>query len=202
MLRFWPIALFVISAMALPARATYHTYRFAEVYSNATGTIQFIMLHESFNAAGQNLLSEAPDIFSFTGTNTVEHDFTIPNNLPNTSTANTFVLFGTAGYNALPGAPHTDYIIPNNFFNPAGDSLQYGSTGPDGIVDTITFGALSSDPTQALFRTGITGSVFTTGQAVANTFSSGGGFDVPEPGASMLALVGFAGFTLRRRRVA
>ena len=167
--------------------ATYHTYRFAEVYSNPSGTIQFIELHEVSGASGQNLEHLAPDIKSSA------HDL-ILTDLPNANTANTFFLLGTAGYNALAGAPHADYLIPNNFINPAGDTIQYGSTGPDGIVDLTTFGALPTSGGQALYRTGTSGNVFTAGAAIANTFSSGGNFAVvPEPSTLALAAFGLAG---------
>jgi PEP-CTERM motif len=173
------------------SRASYHTYRFAEVYSNSSGTIQFIELHEDFGASGQNLEHLAPDIKSNA------HDL-ILTDLPNANTANTFFLLGTAGYNALPGAPHADYLIPNNFINPAGDTLQYGSTGPDGIVDVTTFGALPTSGGQALYRTETSGNVFTTGAAIANTFSSGGNFAVvPEPSTLVLAAFGFIALAWR-----
>ena len=79
------------------ARATYHTFRIAEVYSNPSGTVQFIELHEAFGQNGQNLEHLAPDIKSTT------NDL-ILTDLPNANTAHTFFLLGTAGYNALPGA--------------------------------------------------------------------------------------------------
>ncbi len=179
------------------ARATYHTFRIAEVYSNPSGTVQFIELHEIVGLNNQNLESLAPDFKSTT------HDL-ILTDLPNANTANTFFLLGTAGYNALAGAPHADYLIPNNFLNPAGDSLQYGSTGPDGVVDLTTFGALPTSGGQSLYRTGTSGNIFTTGAAIANTFSSGGNFAVtPEPSSIVLFGLGAAALfanALRKRK--
>ncbi len=177
------------------AWATYHTYRITEVYSNPSGTVQFIEFHEDFGQNGQNMESLAPDVKSTT------NDL-ILTNLPNANTAHTFFLLGTAGYNALPGAPQADYLIPNDFFNPAGDTLQYGSTGPDGVVDLTTFGALPTSGGLALFRTGISGNNFTTGPAIANTISNGGNFAVPEPSSFVLLGLGTAAFLAfaRRRR--
>ncbi|HET6249315.1 MAG TPA: PEP-CTERM sorting domain-containing protein [Tepidisphaeraceae bacterium] len=195
----------VLPVFVASAGATYHTFKFDEVYSNPSGTIQFIELHESLGANGQNFESEAPDIFSFSGpdatsTSNREHTLTLTD-LPNSNTANTFFLLGTAGYNALSGAPKADYLIPNNFFNPAGDSLQYGSTGPDGTVDQITFGALPSNLSQALQRVGTSGNTFNTGPAIANTFSNGGDFAVPEPTIGGILALAAGGFLFRRRRV-
>jgi hypothetical protein len=179
-----------------PAGATYHTYRVAEVYSNPSGTVQFIEMHEVSGAGGQNLVSQAPDIRSGS------HTFVFPSDLPNANTANSFFLLGTAGYNAITGAPRADFTITSGFLNPAGDTLQYGSTGPDGVVDLTSFGALPSDPRQALFRQGTSGNIYTTGQAVANTFSNGGNFAVPEPGAFGLIGMAALGLMIRRRRAA
>jgi hypothetical protein len=183
--------------LAGEAGATYHTYRIDEIYSNASGTVQFIELHEVFHGNGQNHESEAPDF------KTNENDFPFTD-LPSAQTADTFFLLGTAGYNALPGAPQADYLIPNNFFNPAGDTLQYGSTGPDGVVDLATFTNLPTSGGQAFYRVGSTGDNFTTGAAIANTFSNGGNFAItPEPSTAVLLVLGGAGIlaaALRRRR--
>jgi len=186
------VSCLVVALSTGTASATYHAFRIAEVYSNPSGTVQFIEMHEVFGFNGENFLTEAPDIKSGT------HDFVFASDLPNGNTANADFLLGTSGYSALPGAPHADYTIPDHFFNPAGDSLQYGSTGPFGIVDQATFGALPTNPTQALIRQDTSGSTFTAGPAIANTFSNGGNFAVPEPGSLGLAVL--AGFALLGRR--
>jgi len=185
---------FVLAALAGTAGASYHTFRFAEIYSNPSGTIQFVEMHEAFGADFQNLEHFAPDIFS------TSHDLTLTD-LPGTHTANSFFLLGTAGYNALTGAPKADYLIPDHFFNPAGDTLQYGrATGPNGVVDTITFGPVPADPSEALQRTGTSGNNFTAGPAIANTFSNGGNFAVPEPASGVLCVV-ILGLLTRRGRL-
>jgi len=187
------IAIVALTCLVGESRATYHTFRFDQVYSNASGTIQFVELHEIGGFNSENLEHLAPDIKSST------NDLTLTD-LPSVNTAHTFFLLGTAGYNALPGAPQADYLIPNNFFNPAGDTLQYGSTGPDGVVDLTTFGAVPGG-SQSLHRTVTSGNVFSTGSAIANTFSSGGNFAViPEPSTFVLLALGAAAlFTVRRR---
>src|SRR6516162_9549072 len=43
---------------ALSARATFHTYQIQEVFSNADGTVQYVVLHEAIGANGQNLLGQ------------------------------------------------------------------------------------------------------------------------------------------------
>src|SRR5690349_1305527 len=130
-----------------PAGASYHAFRINEVYSNPSGTVQYIEMKEIFGFDFENFVTLAPDIKSTT------HDFIFPSDLPSFSTANKTFLLGTPGYAALTGAAPPDYTIPANFFNPAGDTFTYGTTGPDGIVDNVTIGAQPSDPTESLNRT-------------------------------------------------
>ena len=48
--------LFVGTALcASAAGASYHTYQIEEIYSNADGTVQYVVLHEAAGMDGQNL---------------------------------------------------------------------------------------------------------------------------------------------------
>ena len=183
------------------AHATYHTFKFAEIYSNPSGTVQFIELKESLGLNGQNLETLAPDILS--GTN----DFIFPNNLPSTATANKFFLLATAGFEALPGAPTPDYVIPSNFLKVSGGTLQYGTTGPDGVVDLTSFAAFPTDGTDGFTRVGTSGSNYSVAAAVAHTF--GGATytipaSIPEPSTIVEVMVAAVAIQclrmLRRRR--
>ena len=49
----WTIAL----AFPSDCGATFHTYRIEQLYSNADGSVQFIVLHESANSNFENLFS-------------------------------------------------------------------------------------------------------------------------------------------------
>lgn len=175
------------------ASASYHTFRINEIYSNPSGTVQFIEFKEAFGLGGQQFVTLAPDVKS------TANDFIFPTNLPNGTTGNKSFILGTAGYAAIAGAPAPDYIIPANFFNPAGDTLQFGSTGPNGIVDTTTFGTVLSGSNQSLNRVGIVGNAFTTALNSPTNFAGATG-SVPEP-TSCLLLVGTGlGLMLRHRR--
>ena len=183
----------VTSVFTGGASATYHTFRINELYSNPSGTVQFIEFKEVFGLGGQQFVTLAPDIKS------TANDFIFPTNLPNGTTGNKSFILGTAGYAAIAGAPAPDYIIPANFFNPAGDTLQYGSTGPDGIVDTTTFGTVLSGSNQSLNRVGTFGNTFTAATNTPTNFAGATG-SVPEP-TSCLLLVGTGlGLMLRHRR--
>ena len=173
------------------ASASFHTFRINEVYSNPSGTVQFIEMREVSGFNFQNALTSAPDIKSLT------HDFVFPSNLISTTTANKDFLLATLGYAAIPGAPTPDYTIPSNFFSPLGDTIQYGTTG--GTADLTTFGALPSGATQSLNRIGTSGNSYSTASNSPTNFAGATG-SIPEP-ASGLLIVGVAAMALRRRRV-
>ena len=163
------------------ASASYHTFRINEVYSNASGSVQFIEFKEVFGFPGQNLLSLAPDLRS--STHTVS--FT---NLSSFDTANKSFLMATDGYAAIAGAPPRDFALPANFFNPAGDTLQYGSTGPDGIVDLTTFGAMPADALQSLNRVGTSGNTYTAATNSPTNFAGTSG-TIPEPSSGVALMI-------------
>ena len=118
---------------------TFHLWKIDQVFSSADGKVQFIELHDPSN--GENHTSG-----HFISSN--ENKFTFPTDLSTDATANMHFLIGTQSYAALPGAVKPDYIIPDNFFNPAGDSFDYAD------VDTFSFtsGQMPTDGVNALFR--------------------------------------------------
>lgn len=115
-----------------------HTWDVNEMFSNADGTIQFIELREAGGGTGEigvggHLLT------SNTGS------FLITNNVAS-PTSFKHILFGTAAFAALPGAPTVDYTIPANFFSINGDTITYNP------YDSRTFGpgALPTDGVRSL----------------------------------------------------
>src|SRR5882672_3283649 len=77
--------------VGVQARASFHTFKINEIYSNADGSVQFIELHESLGFNNENLLGgHVIQCSSGSVTNT----FTFPTNLP-TATANKTVVIGT-----------------------------------------------------------------------------------------------------------
>ncbi len=118
---------------------TFHLWKIDQVFSSPDGKAQFIELSDPAN--GENHLAG-----HFISSN--ENKFTFPADLPTDATANHHFLIGTASYAALPGAVTPDYIIPDNFFNPQGDSFDYAD------VDSLTFtaGQEPTDGANSLFR--------------------------------------------------
>lgn len=125
---------------------SYHRYRINEVYSDASGTIQFVELAVgAFNGesfwAGVTLSSTRAG---------VTHRYTFPNNLPSQVTADTTVLVATQGFADL-GIVVPDFIVPAGFLFVAGGSLDFGG------VDAITYPVLPADGVHSVDRGGVVG---------------------------------------------
>ncbi|HEV3342883.1 MAG TPA: DUF4214 domain-containing protein, partial [Pirellulales bacterium] len=118
---------------------TFHLWKIDQVFSSADGKVQFIELHDPAN--GENHTSG-----HFISSN--ENTFTFPANLSTDATANKHFLIGTQSYAALPGAVQPDYIIPDNFFKPSGDTFDYAD------VDSFSFtaGQVPTDGVSSLMR--------------------------------------------------
>jgi hypothetical protein len=114
------------------------------IYSNADGSVQYVVLHETSNTPGKNAWAGQ----TFTSTRAgVTKTFTFPSNLPNSQTANKRVLIATQGFAAL-GFVAPDYVVPNEFLATDGGTLNYAG------VDQVTYAALPTDGVNAITRTG------------------------------------------------
>ena len=69
----------VATLFAGTALATYHLFAVEQIYSNADGSVQFIVLHETDGLNGENLLKGKTLKVTHAG---VTKSFTFPNNLP------------------------------------------------------------------------------------------------------------------------
>jgi len=185
---------------ASTAHAKNHLWRFTEVFSNAAGTIQFIEMQECCGADEETEMGST----SITS-NAATYNF--PNDLP-VPTAHRWIVIATQGYAHLPGAPAPDYIMPDGFFNPAGDTLRYR-----GVTDMIQFaaGQLPTNGVNSLQRDLQTGM---TTVGVNNPINFAGqsgtinGATTTVPAAARLvlipmaiALIGIGVVYLRRRRL-
>lgn len=122
---------------------SFHEYQINELYSNPSGTIQFIELTVG-NADGESFWAGV----SLSSTqNGITHTFKFPANLPSTATANTMVLIATKAF-ADVAMVTPNFIVPDGFLFPAGGSLNYGG------VDIIAYPALPTDGVHSLNRSG------------------------------------------------
>lgn len=114
-------SLAIVAATTGTAMGGSHLWRFNEIFSNHDGTVMFIEMEECCGAANETNLANK-DISSV-GTAT---SFLFPANLScSNCTANQKMLLATQGFADLPGAPTPDFIISEDFFNVAGDTLTY-----------------------------------------------------------------------------
>src|SRR4051812_17513507 len=179
---FIPCAALLLTLVAVtPARAAFHLWGLNEIYTNNSGTLQFIELTDPFGS--QNFVA-GTQIIVQDATATTTHTFPLPNITLPGSTLNHSLLFGTAGLQAA-GGPAPDFIIPSGFLFAAGG--------------TINFFGLNSGPYTALPTDGFLSRIWGGGNALNSpTNYNGQTGSVPEPG--VLALLGCAGLALWRRR--
>ena len=166
------------------AWASAHTYDVNEVFSNKDGTIQFVELLEVAGANGQNF-------FTNRALRSNGSILPITTNLPNSLTANTNVLFATASFAALTGAPTPDYTMPDGFINVLADTIKFcpnvACTVP---FDSFTFAFLSTDGITSLERDGT--NIVAAINSPTNFAGDSGSVDVsPPPGLPSLSKPGF-----------
>src|SRR5512135_1154875 len=143
-----------LATTAVEANATFHTFRIQELFSDSSGAIQYIVLHEAEGMDGQNLLAGHPLTSTHLGS---AKTYVFPNDLPGGScsysgcspspTANKDVLIATQGFAAL-GLVTPDYVIPDGFLAIDGGTVNYAG------VDQVTYAALPSDGVHAIDRNG------------------------------------------------
>src|SRR5438045_1974238 len=100
-------AITIVAALSIaPAHAAFHLFRIDQVYSNADGSVQYVVIRESTGSNGENFWAGLQ--LRTTNAAGVSKTFTIPTNLPSSSTASRSVLIATAGFAAL-GLPAPDF---------------------------------------------------------------------------------------------
>jgi len=138
------LAGFAIALACAPVSATVATFAIDEIYSNADGTVQYVVLRETAGQAGGDGWSGRT--LTMTHGATVK-TFTFAADLPGSATANKRVLVATQGAAAL-GLVAPDYVVPDRFLAADGGTLAFAG------VDAVTYGALPSDGQSAIDRNG------------------------------------------------
>ena len=137
------MALLASLAAAGAAHASFHLWTIDQVYSDASGNVQYIRL--SALSGGQQSVSGHNIVASRTGSTSKTYSFTT--NLPGDSTGKKF-LIATVGFAAL-NLITPDYIVPNGFlFTPDGTITFAGG------ADTVTYAALPTTGNQAIAHNG------------------------------------------------
>jgi len=134
--------LVVLLALTAPAAGTgFESWKIDEIYSNADGTKQYVVLKEAQGANGMNRLAGRSLTASHAG---IAKTYTFGLDLPDTVTANKRVLIATQGV-AATGLVTPDYVMPDRFVATDGGTLTFAN------VDTLAYAALPTDGVNALF---------------------------------------------------
>lgn len=154
------------AAYAATAAADFHLFMIDEIYSNADGSVQYVVLHEPAGGADNEIYLSRAWLDSTSAAGTLH--FAFPRDLPGPDpetcmgegygymtcppvrTANKRVLIATAGFAAL-NLVKPDYVVPNGFLATGGGTLDYAGR------DIWIYPALPTDGVNALYRTGTSG---------------------------------------------
>ncbi len=144
-----------LALVASGAMAEYHTFQIEQIFSNADGSIQFVVLHEIAGLNGENFLGGHPFTSSQGGTT---QTYIFDANLPGGSegyygqmpspTAHAYALIATQGFAQL-GLITPNYVIPNGFLPLTNGTLNYAG------VDQVSYAALPTDGVSAIDRNGM-----------------------------------------------
>lgn len=190
----------LFAAPAPSARAAFHFWQAHEIFTNSSGSVQFVELHDNFG--GENSVSG----FSITSNSDgVIKTFTFPSDL-SSDTTNHDLLIASTGFGALPGGVTPNFTFaqggaPVPFFNPNANNITITFTGSG---DSITFSgaSLPKDGIHSLTDTNLYGAqnLVSGTNSPTNLIGQSGSVNLaPEPGAAA-ALLGLPLFTLLRRR--
>ena len=170
--------------VASPAQAAFHLWQIREIYSDASGTFQFI---EFFCPVGSQQFVGGQQISITPTGGGSPHTFTMPSNLPG-DTLNHAFLLATAAADAA-GAPTPDFILPQNFLFTGGGTISFFG------ANSGSYTALPTDGVQS--RTWGDGNAANSPQNFAGQV---GLVVVPEPATWALIGLGALGLGLALRR--
>ncbi|MDQ2962476.1 MAG: hypothetical protein M3R31_04840 [Pseudomonadota bacterium] len=137
---------FAAVACMLIATAASAAFQIDEIYSNADGSVQYVVLRETAGANGQQAFNGRQLVMAH---GNVVKTFTFAGDLPSSATANRHVLIASAGFVAL-GLVAPDYVFSDRFLATDGGTLNFAG------VDQVTYAALPTDGVNAINRAGAT----------------------------------------------
>jgi hypothetical protein len=137
-------ALSAAGLVSAPAWASAPSFSIEQIYSNADGSVQFVVLRETSGAFGQQAFSGQTLTATHAG---VTKTFGFTRDLSSVQTALSRVLVGTTGLSAL-GFIAPDFVMPNGFLPTDGGTLTFAG------VDTVTYASLPVDGASSIGRSG------------------------------------------------
>jgi hypothetical protein len=134
---------FVLAVAATTAAALPETFSIGQIFSNADGTVQFVVIHDrGMNDcdAGENRWAGLALISTGPGP---QRSYVFPANLPTCKTSGRDMLIATEGFAAL-GIVSPDYVIPNGFLQMPSGAVDFAG------VSYLAYAALPNDGVTAL----------------------------------------------------
>ena len=176
------VSCLVVVTIAAPARATFHLWTLSELYSNTSGSTQFIELFT--NAAGQEFFGP-PSNAQLISTNlggTITKTYTFPSHSPSPTNGHS-LLIATPGFDSQAGVT-PDYVLDtSNFLFTDGGNLKLNDFATGGFESAFSFnyGPLPTNGTDSLDPV----------NSVVNSPTNYNGVTgfVPEPATATLLLV-------------
>ena len=147
-----------LALVATVVSADVHTFKIEQIFSNSSGTVQFVVLHEAQGMNSENYWTGHALTSTHLGTTQA---YTFKSNLPGAAcgyydygcevggTADSRVLVATQGFADL-HLITPDFVVPNGFLAVNGGNINYAG------VDQVTYGALPTDGVTAMDRNGTT----------------------------------------------
>jgi len=199
------LALFLSFGGAKPsAHAGFHLWQVKEVFTNASGSVQFVEMFDSFSG----------EVFTNGFTLTANSDgniktFTFPSNLSGSTPGS--LLIATTGFGSLSGGITPDFTfsqggVSGTFFNPNATNLSFTFSGSG---DSMSFAgaSLPKDGFNSLTDAGASGippgtpNISSGGNSPVNLSGNKGQVNLaPEPTTMFYAFYGIAVLLLRQRR--
>lgn len=136
--------IFAIAMLGLvpPAYAEFHLFAIDQIFTNADGSVQFVVLFEDLNFDGENLWKG--QFISTTHRDFSQYNaYKFLNSLPSSKTSRKRVLVATEGFAAL-GIVTPDFVVPNQFIDTVSGSVQYAG------VSTVVYDSLPTDGVHAI----------------------------------------------------
>lgn len=157
---------------ATSAGAGIHTWDVVEVFSDASGTIQYVELLDRGTGGNETGVGNG-------SLSSGLHSFSWSNGPVGTPTNGRSYLVATSAFAALPGAPVPDVIIPSAnvpFFNTAGDTVAFG------MIDSLTFGVVPTNGTDSLTEAAAGGTITAGPNTPKNYAGTEGSVNAAPPG--------------------
>jgi hypothetical protein len=187
------VVVLLVAAATPSTHAAFHFWQMHEVFSNASGTVQFIEMQdlvggEEFTGGFSMSANSDGNVQSVTLTDL-------------TGSTPGYLLFATPGFAALPGGVTPDFPIPAHFFNPNATNLTFSFNGSG---DSIAFGgaALPKNGINSLSDNNIYGvqNLASAANSPTNLNGDAGSVNVsPEPVTGLIPLIAWPLMSLRRR---